>query len=1086
MPPPKDESPAPPDPATPRRTPAGKHGAPTTPTARRASAQPAGTTPKSAPAAGIAPASQRRKPEHTLLSDFLLGRQSPARVAAQRTPTHQRRKTVGLDAAGVREELRQEMRAAAVRKLQNPGNVHDRVKAWQKSNASAMKSKGGGVPDAEDVATEPTEFGEDIDDASVTERDRVRIKLRQKYKKKKADADKVQIHQGEEEQEPDNNDEDDDEEDEEGKLGAQKPPIVPRQKPAPKKRIVSDDNWMKRKKGRSPPRATPLKPKPKVEGSPTPIPKDFLQQTAQNPSVQNKIKDWAMRVEVPDEPREKPGHRRAKSAGPATEEKEASTSKPAVDKVRLQPKATKPPAPFDDGIRVRPIEPSEPTPANPEDSIRIKPTRKKELPDDGIRIRPGRPASRDESSARETASPQPSHDRSTLVSDGKHATPRDRKDPAEETRDEGTPSPRRKRASTRNPKRSPSPTKGPQADTAEKTLDTQSSSDSKSSHEDSELGSQEGSFLPPTVLGNKSLKEIPFGYSAFSELDLPVGAEARNSTKRPKAQRTPSSGFKAVPNVLKKVVSGAKDIIQDKVDPPKPVVNQPPSIESWLNDTVDPFVEKSPKRTSLEKQWAKESKRRSSSELRPKMSGEHAAGPTPEPEHEEDQENADPQQDSGDRANTKATPKTAPASGLKRSRATRISSSPLKFTGRKPFREALKEAFRGESGGHRLPAIVYPTSNRPNEAEDDQEEFEEDSLVEQQPRRRSSGSSKRSPSPDPSSTIESTTDSASTITGPPRRKPPPTKGFHELSTILSEEMSSVRSDAPSAVSQTTVTESTAWTKASEVSRKRSGKGSIKRRLTKHSDLVSVLSLPDNGQLVPPSRSKSIKSARSLHRRPSNLDKGGVEALLQEFGDDEHFYQRELRTLVDGVIPVLLTHVVHRDGRSTADFIAETAAGAPETGRSSDNMSRAVVNMGVSLEKLRSFHKRVPLSDIHNLLTWLDSVALVYDTYLDAWRLGFQDLIVNLAPASGKMEDEEDSLVNALPRNEEGDIVGENGERVDVAYLLKKPLIRLKWIVKFLKVCLFTKPAARLSDSQLSSLQTFAGFLTRWGNQSETV
>ena len=1057
MPPPNDESPLPPDPATPRRTPAAKHGAPTTPAARRASAQPAGTTPKSAPAAGVAAASQKRKAEHTLLSDFLLGRQSPARVAAQKTPTHQRRKTVGLDAAGVREELRQEMRAAAVRKLQNPGKVHDRVKAWQKSNASAMKSQGGGVPDAEDVATEPTEFGEDIDDVSVTERDRVRIKLRQKYKKKNADADRVEIHQGEGEQQPDDYDKNDDEEDEEGGSGVQRPPNFPRQKPAPKKRIVSDDNWMKRRKGRSPPRATPLQPKPKVEGSPTPIPKDFLQQTAQNPSVQNKIKDWATRVEVPDELRDKQRHRRAKSAGPATEEKEASTSKPVADKVRLQPKTAKPPAPFDDGIRVRPMEPSEPSTAKAEESIRIKPTRKKEPPDDGIRIRPGRPASRDEATARETASPQPSHDRSTSISAGKHATSRERKDPTGEIREEATGSPRRKRAPTRNPKRSPSPTTVTQAD-------THSNSDSRSSREDSGLGSLEGSMLPPTVLGNKSLKEIPFGYSAFSELDLPVGAEATNSTKRPKAQRTPSSGFKAVPNVLKKVVSGAKDIIQDKVDPPKPVVNQPPSIESWLNDTVDPFVENSPKRTSLEKQWAKERNRRSSSELRPKTGGEQASVPMTEPEHEDDQENADPQQDSGDRTATKATPKTAPEVGLKRSRATRISSSPLKFTGRKPFREALKEAFRGESGGHRLPAIIYPTSTRPNDVENNQDEDEDDSIIEQQPRRRSSGSSKRSPSPDLSSTVESTTDSASTITGPPRRRPPPTKGSHELSTILSEEMSSVRSDAPSAVSQTTVTESTAWTKASELSRKRSGKGSLKRRLTKHSDLVSVLSLPDNGQLVPPSRSKSIKSARRLHRRPSNLDKGGVEALLQEFEDDEHFYQRELRTLVDGVIPVLLTHVVHRDSRSTADFIAETTAGAPETGRSPDSMSRAVVNMGVSLEKLRSFHKRVPLSDIHNLLTWLDSVALVYDTYLDAWRLGFQDLIVNLAPASGKMEDEEDSLVNALPRNEEGDIVGENGERVDVAYLLKKPLIRLKWIVKFLKVCSFLP--SRLPGSQI--------------------
>src|SRR5205085_2347961 len=91
--------------------------------------------------------------------------------------------------------------------------------------------------------------------------------------------------------------------------------------------------------------------------------------------------------------------------------------------------------------------------------------------------------------------------------------------------------------------------------------------------------------IPPTVAGNKSLAEIPFGYSAFSELDLPL----RTSSKKPKAQRNPS--FKGVPNVLKKVMSGAREIIHEKVDPPKPVVKQPPSIETWLSNTVDPFVE---------------------------------------------------------------------------------------------------------------------------------------------------------------------------------------------------------------------------------------------------------------------------------------------------------------------------------------------------------------------------------------------------------------------------------------------------------------------------------------------------------------
>jgi hypothetical protein len=120
------------------------------------------------------------------------------------------------------------------------------------------------------------------------------------------------------------------------------------------------------------------------------------------------------------------------------------------------------------------------------------------------------------------------------------------------------------------------------------------------------------------------------------------------------------------------------------------------------------------------------------------------------------------------------------------------------------------------------------------------------------------------------------------------------------------------------------------------------------------------------------------------------------------------------------------------------------------------MSKAVVEMGISLEKLKNFHRRVPLSDVQLLLAWLDNVYPTYDRYLDVWRLGFQDLIVNLAPAAGKSA-EEDSLVNALPRNDEGDALDENGEPVDVAHLLKRPLVRIKWMAKLIRVSTQLQP-----------------------------
>ncbi|KAH8888828.1 hypothetical protein GQ53DRAFT_724206 [Thozetella sp. PMI_491] len=1068
MPPPKPNEYSWPEPVTPQRVPGGRDGTPNTPANRRASAQ-AGATPKSAPAAG-AIGSQKKKPEPTLLGDFLLGRPSPARVAAQRASNHQRRKTVGLDAAGVREELRQEMRAAAVRKLQQPSHVRDRVKAWQKGSVTAMKTQGGGAPDAEDAMTEPTDFGEQIDDEEVTEKDRVRIQMRRKTKKAKPRAENIEIHQVEHEGD---NGEEAGYRDEYDEWDEDVTSDDPRLKVPPRKRIVSDDNWMKRRKGRSPPRTTPNKARPKISGSPTPIPKDFLQRTAQNPSAQNKVKEWATRVEIPSSPRVKQYY--TGSGETVTVEEDASSVRAADDGIR-----TKPSKPVGDGIRVKPVKPSKAEAAD--DGIRIKPMRMKmlpddgirihpqktSLPDDGIRIRPGRKVSRDDSTVRAASSRRTSQDRSTRVSSTRlDASPSEEIVVVEEDESEvNTPSRKPERSggsSKRRPKRKPSATTVTQTEITDATSETGSGGESGSSHRDSDAGSQEGSLVPPTVLGNKSLKEIPFGYSAFSELDLPLGADARTTSKRPKAQRTASAGLKAVPNVLKKVVSGAKEIIHEKVDPPKPVVNQPPSIESWLDKTVDPFVEAPPKRRSLEKEWAKENRRRSSSEIRQKTPTAQTASTvtTTTAESHDDQENADPQQDKAQETTPREKTPSTPTAGLKRSRATRSSSSPLKSGGRRPFRDMLKEVFKGESGGHRMPAMVYPTCDKDDESDLTQEDGESDFT---EPRRRSSGSNKRSPSPDPSSTVDSSIDSASTSTPAPRRRPPPTNGLHELSTIFSEEASSIQSDTMSSVSQSTVTQSTALTKDSEVSRKTSGRPGLKRRLTKHSDLVSVLSLPDDGQLVPPSRSKSIKSSRSIHRKPSKLDKGGIDALLREFADDEHFYQRELKTLVDGVIPVLLAQVVHRDSRSTAALFAENATNARNEGKS-ENLSKAVVNMGIALEKLRNYHKRVPLADVHQLFTWLEAAGAIYDNYLDVWRLGFQDLIINLAPAAGKMEDDDDSLINALPRNEEGDVVGENGERVDVAYLLKKPLARVKWLHKFLKAATLAV-ATRQGDKAL--------------------
>ncbi len=1067
------------------------------------------------------------------------------------------------------------MRRSSVQRLQPPGGVRDRVKSWQKSNAAAMVR---GNPEAS--PSEPTDHASFENDMSVTEQDRLRIRARQrqssatrhatkspKYPKTDGEDNGYTARQLLKGKMPQNRSDeglhrfdksDDDNASSDNYEGPKYHTMkVPKGRKGldnymtlgspPKKRIVSDDNWMKRK-GRSPPR--PRSPKGKAATpAPMPIPKDFLQRTAQNPSVQIKIKDWAKRVEPPSPSKPADGTSRKYNTreddrhsdeSDATQKPKATSWRDAADDgIRIRPlRSTRsaedgPPKQqrdasgkvrqktrlFDDGIRVRPIAPGEPA----EDRIEVilsdnetaSPPRKGAR-NDGIRNSRRRtsaadeaanktpPRSRSKSYPRFTYTVQSAPTASTRLDESSH-------DPAQSVTDQDddipytpTKKPSLKRgAKDKRPlrKRDLSPTETRSEETATRTGSWhEGSQGSRSWSGDDDAASHEDSEFPSTI-PPKSLADIPVGYSAFSELDLPVhGGTSRGRTK---AARTQS--FKGVPNVLKKVVSEGKKMIHDKVDPPRPMVaNQPPSIENWLDETINPFVEgttarkasSAQARQSTETQWKKDVRIRPSSETRKRSEAPSptrglrevrrarshetsAANPISSVDDSETSDSPEtPSNTAGQPANSRSSPKTTPtaqetpkqkvtpASGLKRSGATRSASSPLKSSGsKKPFRELLRDAFRGESGAYR-PPISHPSyesgRDRSRERDGDLEDSQVDDLDSRDRlrRRSASGSSK-------DDTLTAITESAvdSVVTGtsdgsssfassatpssyPLKRRPPPTSGDHELSTIVSVESYTVQAeDTLSTISESTVTEGSTITKLTEdISRQKSQRrsGSLKRRLTKHADLVSVLSLPEDAQL--PARTKSIRLARSLHRKTSKLDNASLDDLLLEFAEDESIYRRELKTLVSGVIPVLLTQFVDHSGETRASELFGT--GLP--GQQLNVISRAVVDMGLALEKLSLLHQFVPITDAARMVKWLDKVYPIYDNYLDVWRLCFQGIIVNLAPAAGKSA-EEDSMVNGMERNEDGDVLDENGERVDVAYLLKRPLMRIKWMLKFAKV-----------------------------------
>ncbi|KAK7966046.1 uncharacterized protein PG986_000323 [Apiospora aurea] len=1024
-----------------------KPATPTTPNVashRRKGSAPGsgGNTPKSTPAAGTRPRSATARQQPTLLTDFLLGRPSPARVAADREAARQRRMTL--------EQVKQEMRAEVVRKVQAPGGVHDRVKLWQKKNAAAMENA-----DPLAAPSEPSDVGLQIDDQSVTEEDRMRIKKGEKRRSASRPPVVVVEHDG-----------DETEKENHGASGAGCPP---------KKRVVSDTNWMKNKKKDPPRKASP---KPKADlGKGSPLPKDFLTRSTPNPAMKNKIKAWAEKVELPDEPRVKrysvsrsvgsgdDGIRvRSVMSGSSGGDRDSEITEDSEIVVEHS-RSRRPKSAQDDRIRVTPAKkkPSEEPmkkKTSVDDGIRVRPQKYK-LPDDGIRVYSSERGTSEDASTVRAPSSHRSRGPSTRATSSRREPSSERIEVIEDAESEAPGTPTRRSSGKKSTKLSGKSVARSHADTGTTITEDYSDEDSWSSgSEESGVDSDIPSSLP------SKLAEIPVGYSAFSELNLPGSAPP----KRPKPAKRNSS-FKGATNVLKQALTQGRKIITEKVDPPpKPVANQPRSIESWLNKTVDPFVEANAsatapssvpetKQNSIEKEHTNESKaRRSTSDSKHRTVDKSVV--------ETESELTGLTSSSADDTNTTLTRETATTateeetilsdetasvdastlppsspSGLRRSRATRSPSSPIRPASRKGFKDLFKEAFRGESAAPRPIPTTYPSCSEEIEIDDHQYD---DKSVHQ---RKSSGSrTNLSYLDDESSYLTSssylTESTRSAPTAAHSKRRPPTKGVHELSTILSGESGDTyESDMSSMLSDSTVTQTnTTFTRGNESnlsrhrsnrsgpSRHGSNRSGLKRRLTRHSDLVSVLSLPDESPR--PGRSSSLKSRRSVRRPTSRPNSATVDALLREFARDEDLYLRELKTL------------------KAMTTLKQTCLHRPPSGKEKvDGSAKSVVQMGIALEKLKNSHKRCPMHDAHRLPQWLDSVYSIYDQYLDAWRLGFKDLIVNLAPRS---PDDEDSLIGALPRNEQGDVLNEDGERVDVAHLLKKPLIRVKYISKFIK------------------------------------
>lgn len=941
---------------TPRRSPAVRRPANATPT-RKVAANKAGT-PNSAP---VRTKPGMKKAEPTLFTDFMLGRPSVSRA---------RRKSLDV--------VPMEMKRSAIGKIQPPGGVKERVKQWQKASAAAV------VEDALEPPSEPDDISLDLDDESVTERDRRRIKFRKNHTYRPGRR----------------------------KSGDKNNPTAPvKSVRSPRKRVVSDDHWVVNKEKKSPPR-TPRIINELCSLGQT-LPKDFLKNSG-NPPLEKKIEDWQKRT-VRDE-----GRRSDKQARKVSENISG-----------------------DEGIRIIPL--------------------RSNSPDHGIRVTPLKEKPSTQAAIEKPVNSEGRGKRRQYGAED-YGTPRRRSEKHREPLPGIKESPQSRNPNTQvivDEKESNSPCRTPTHPPRSKILQRKS-------------GSLE------------SLADIPVGYSAFSVLDISVGGDA-TATRPSKPQRQPS--LSAVPKALKKVYTEGMKIVHDTVDPPRIGVNQPPSIESWLKGTSDPFLDDVSVPESVF-EMAKPKARRRSYEMEASYRKQDANENETHGNGAAERSSRGkplPQRGSGDgvansqagEPSVNARPNEIKASeivtqplsptGLKRSPATRNTSSP-KSVRHTPPRDVLVNSYNQEpqSGAQRRTPSLSADGAELNS------DLRETKAVHVKGLkgfdREIDDVTQRHPSPRSPRTLDVPVSNLRDI---PDAKPYNTSsqrdsratGQRRLSTIASvetfktsnslTETSSELSDTT--VTQTTITQNTSRTSntsnasytGDKVSNKRSNDLGLKRRLTKHSDLLSVLSLPDASA---PGRTKSIRSACSVRTTRTRLPTATIPDLLRELADDEVKYMRELKTLVDGVIPVLLTCVLSKSGSAVE-------AGLFGPNRQTDAfITKPIIDMGIALEQLKSFHKRIPLHDPDLLVQWALGAHKVYEDYVNAWRMGFQNVVINLAPASQSDSAETQSL-NEMPRNADGDMLNENGERVDVAFLLKRPLVRVKYLAKVMKVCLFLKSIA---------------------------
>lgn len=505
------------------------------------------------------------------------------------------------------------------------------------------------------------------------------------------------------------------------------------------------------------------------------------------------------------------------------------------------------------------------------------------------------------------------------------------------------------------------------------------------------------------------------------------------------------NAFKKPRGIINQVLGESKKVFAPPPPPPQPIspANREAKIEAWLSNTPDPFVDSDGGDVSVVDMPAPLKTRRRSKENSPRELFESESSDKGRDHTEISRERSrrkksseyhkESTSDTSGRRSRSTSPK--PGAELMDSKPESPDSSPLTYTANStPNRKVTK--VKDLTSPTKFPRDNYQRVRREESSDRPALPLRVRKPFPSTGARLSTIASEEtlSSARDEHSTVDNMVDKADipSVIGPSTENgAEDSTNAEEESNLQEEERDKFDSDVPSA--STT---------------------GLQRRLTKHSDLMSVLSNPKSSR-------RSVRSTRSVRSNRTRLETATLEDIMKELNADEAKYMRELRTLVGGVIPVLLTCVLSRSDSAVAAGLFR-----PSLDPTDDiNFTRPIVDMGVVLERLKNMHKRIPLEDSDALLSWALGAQRVYRDYLKAWRMGFQDVVVNLAPPEegDSPNAETQSLDQGLERDENGDVVNSNGEKVDVAYLLKRPLVRLKYLSKTFKGINHVAPSPKAEE-----------------------